>query len=42
MFCPEKHPYFEKFVDPKTGVVSYILKEKISEEKKDRKAEYQK
>ena len=31
MFNPEKHPYFEKYVDPQTNVVSYILKERISE-----------
>jgi len=31
MFNPEKHPYFEKYVDPQTRVVSYILKERVAE-----------
>jgi len=26
----EKHPYFEEFIDPATGVKSYILKEKVA------------
>ena len=26
-----KHPYFEEFIDPQSGVKSYILKEKVAQ-----------
>jgi len=29
MFDISKHPYFEEYIDPKTGVKSYILTERV-------------
>ena len=31
MYDLSKHPYFEEFLDPKTGVKSYILKERVAD-----------
>ena len=30
MFDLSKHPYFEKYTDEKSGVESYILKERVA------------
>ncbi len=35
MYDLSKHPYFEEYQDPKTGVVSYILKERVGEVQKN-------